>query len=355
MISLLMFLLFFVPFHVMAASPGTPFHLDRHKLPYGCGSCHVGFDFRSGGGQDSCLICHGNPSKRKSGLVRTDSVLADIEKELKKNYHHPVIETKGIHSTKEVLPEINQKALRHSDCADCHSPHQVSEENKYAGIRGRRSGNLVSEVTSEYQLCYLCHSESANLPGRYLNKKIEFSTSNPSFHPVEGEGKNLAVVSLLKPYKEKKLVPGDIAVIKCGDCHGSDDSNSPPGPHGSNYQYILKQNYSTRDLETESFFTYSLCYKCHNRTSILSDESFKYHSLHIKGNKVGTPGNGGTSCYTCHNSHGSTENRYLLRFNSDVVTPSSGGILKFKAKGAGTFRGECYLTCHGVDHNPKVY
>lgn len=349
--------LLLIPVSVLTvqAASSKPFHLDRQKLPYGCGSCHVGFDFRSGGGQEGCLTCHGNPAKRNAGLVRTTTQLADIEKELKKTYRHPILESKGVHSPKEVLPEINAKAPRHSDCVDCHSPHQVAEGNRFAGIKGKRSGNLVSDVTAEYQVCYLCHSDSANLPGRYVNKRVEFATTNPSFHPLEGEGKNLAVVSLVKPYKEKKTAPGDISRITCGDCHGSDDPNSPSGPHSSNYQYILRENFSARDNETESTFAYSLCYKCHSRSSILADESFRFHSMHIKGKKSSLPGNGGTSCHTCHTSHGSTEYKYLIRFNTDIVTPSSGGMLKFKEKGAGTFRGECFLTCHGVDHNPKVY
>jgi len=340
---------------VCEASSFTPLHLDRQKLPYGCGSCHVGFDFRSGGGQEGCFACHGSLGKRKTGLVRTGADLADFERELKKNYRHPILESKGIHSSREILPEINQKAPRHSDCVDCHSPHQVSSSNKLAGIKGKRTGNIVSDVTTEYELCYLCHSDSANLPGRSVNKRAEFAKTNPSFHPVESEGRNLSVLSLLKPYKEKSSNQGDISIIKCGDCHGSDDPKSPAGPHSSSYQYILRENFSTRDNEAESTFAYALCYKCHNRSSILGDESFKYHSMHIKGKKVGVLGNGGTSCHSCHTSHGSTEYRYLIRFNSSVVTPSSSGMLKFIEKGSGTFRGECFLTCHGVDHNPKVY
>lgn len=359
MVSLISIIALLVPAFAISAHAASlsspPFHLDRQKLPYGCGSCHVGFDFRFGGGQEGCLTCHGNPAKRRSGLVRSTVNLADIERELRKTYRHPILESKGLHSSKEVLPEVNYKAPRHSDCVDCHSPHQTSPGNRFAGIKGKRGGSVVTSVTAEYQLCYNCHSDSANLPGRSVNKRVEFATSNPSFHPVEGEGKNPAVISLLKPYKERKVASDEISVITCGDCHGSDDPSSPAGPHSSNYQHILRENFSTRDNESESMFAYALCYKCHNRSSILANESFRYHSLHIKGNKIGMPGNGGTSCHTCHTSHGSTEYRYLIRFNTDIVTPSSSGIMMFKERGAGTFKGECFLTCHGVDHNPKAY
>lgn len=340
----------------IAVSNYSPYHLDRKKLPYGCGSCHVGFDFRSGGGQDGCLICHGNPAKRAKGLYRSGTELKDIEQQFKKNYRHPVFESKGVHNNKEVLPEVDSRIRRHADCVDCHNPHQVGPNKSFAGLLANQSGRSLKTITKQYELCYLCHSTSANMPGREINKKAQFATTNPSFHPVEGEGRNQAVVSLLKPYKEKRVSHSDVSTIECTDCHASDDPSAPGGPHGSKYQHILKSNYSERDLEPESIFAYSLCYSCHDRNSILGDESFKYHSLHIRG-KAGSSSlsSGGTSCYTCHTSHGSAEYKYLIRFNSEVVSPNSVGLLKFREKGTGSFRGECYLSCHGVDHNPKSY
>lgn len=301
-----------------------------------------------------CTACHGNQSKTVKGLMRSKVDLKDIEADFKKTFHHPTFDVRGVHAAKEVLPETDPKALRHADCVDCHDPHLVSPENKFAGLRGKKSGNVSSVITKESELCYRCHGDSANLPGRSTNKKQLFSTNNPSFHPVEGEGKNSAVISLMKPYREKKVGGGDISTISCGDCHGSDNVDSSRGPHGSIYQYILVENFSARDNETESSYAYALCYRCHSRSSILGDESFKFHSLHIRGR--GTSINGtGTSCHTCHDSHGSIDNKYLIRFNQEIVTANSVGQLKFVSKGIGTFRGECYLSCHGVNHNPKTY
>jgi predicted CXXCH cytochrome family protein len=182
---------------------------------------------------------------------------------------------------------------------------------------------------------------------------VEFVATNKSFHPVEAEGKNLAVISLIRPYKEKKLADTDVSRLSCSDCHASDASSSPKGPHGSIHEYILVENYSLKDMQGESMFAYALCYKCHNRTSILANESFKYHSLHINGKNPSLLT--GTSCYTCHNSHGSTDNRYLIKFNIEVIKPTLTGQLKFVEKGNYQFSGECYLNCHGVEHNPKSY
>jgi Zn finger protein HypA/HybF involved in hydrogenase expression len=348
--SYLMVLLLVLSFFLVAAGPNVPSHLDRQKVKYGCTTCHVGFSLRTGGGSDRCINCHGSSSKVP---IAPGIKLKNIEAEFHKTYRHPTFDVRGMHNSGETLPETDPRAPRHADCVDCHHPHFVSPENKFAGIRGKRVGNVIADITQEYELCYKCHAESANLPGRFTNKRAEFALTNPSFHPVEGEGKNLAVVSLLKPYREKKTTPSDISTIGCGDCHASDSADSPKGPHGSSYPYILVENYSTKDNQPESPFAYALCYRCHNRTSILGDESFRFHALHIKGK--GATGADGTSCYTCHNSHGSSEHRYLIRFSMDVVSPNSQGLLKFAETGVSTFHGECYLSCHGVDHNPKSY
>lgn len=351
-VSLLIFLFGF-SLLLMAAAPNIPPHLDRQKVAYGCGTCHVSFNLMTGGGPEMCVSCHGPSSNQPNGSLVPGIKLKDIETEFKKTYRHPTFDARGVHRSTETLPETDPRAPRHADCADCHNPHFVNPVNRFAGIKGKRIGNLTADISHEYELCYNCHGDSANLPGRYTNKRAELSLNNPSFHPVEGEGKNLAVISLLRPYKEKKVAPNDVSVIKCADCHGSDNPASPSGPHGSNFQYILVDNYSTKDNQPESPYTYALCYRCHSRTSILANESFKFHASHIQGISQGLAN--GTSCYTCHNSHGSLDNRYLIKFNPAVVTPNARGLLKFAEKGISTFQGECYLSCHGVDHDPKSY
>lgn len=337
-----------------AYAVSQPLHLDKKNMQYGCAACHLGFDFTNGGGASRCISCHGPSSNNNVGLASQNIHLPDISKEFSKNFKHPVFTGKrNTHSARETLPETDPAIPRHVDCADCHSAHFVTADNPFAGLTGKKVGNFTAPITKEFELCYLCHSDSANLPIKSTNKKLEFALTNKSYHPVEGEGRNLSVISLLRPYREKKTASNDISVIKCADCHGSDDQNSPKGPHGSKYEGLLVENYSTSDGVVESDFAYGLCYKCHKRTSILNNESFPFHSRHITGERNFK--GGGTSCYTCHNSHGSVENRYLLKFNRDIVKESSSGKLQFVEKGVNTFHGECYLTCHGVDHNPKTY
>ena len=328
-------------------------HLDERYIKSGCAACHLGFDFKYGGGTKRCLLCHGPDSLSMTGLMAPGVSPKKVSADLAKNYSHSIKKGAGKHSPREVLPETDPGIARHVECSDCHKPHMSSSDAPYAGISGKKIGNFVTAITKEYELCYLCHSDSANLPLKSTNKRVEFSINNPSFHPIEGEGKNQAVISLIRPYREKKSSPNDISVLKCADCHSSDDSSSPRGPHGSKYQGLLTDNYSTGDNIVESSFAYGMCYKCHKRSSILGNETFPNHSRHITGERNFK--GGGTSCYTCHTSHGSVDNRYLIRFNRDVVTESSTGKLKFVERGTYAFHGECWLTCHGVDHNPKTY
>lgn len=345
--------IYFVLSTASATFAATATHLDERYIRTGCAACHLGFDFKYGGGVKRCLQCHGPNARAMVGITASDAYPKNVMPDLNKNYSHLLKKGGGKHSANEILPEKEANAPRHVECADCHKPHVSTYEAPFAGIVGKKVGNFATTITKEYELCYLCHADSANLPVKSTNKRIEFSVNNPSFHPIEGEGKNQAVISLIRPYREKKNSAGDISILKCADCHASDDSKSPRGPHGSKYQGILTDNYFTGDNITESAFAYGICYKCHRRSSILGNESFPQHSRHITGERNFK--GGGTSCYTCHTSHGSVENRYLIRFNRDYVTESSTGKLKFVEKGTYAFHGECWLTCHGVDHNPKSY
>lgn len=339
-ITLLTIALIFIVIQTQAAN--LPTHKIKANNPKSCSTCHFGI---AKDNQTICFQCHTNQAKISilSEASRPTGIQPqNIEAEYQKRYHHPTT-TQKIHSGNETLPETNPNAPRHADCVDCHDHHDTTQENKL--ITTNRNQQIP-----EHELCYRCHGDSANLPGRYTNKKQEFSISNQSFHPVEAEGKNSAVISLIKPFKIQKQAPGDVSTLTCSSCHASDNPSSPRGPHGSQYEGILTDHYSKDDNQLENQYAYALCYRCHKRDSILGNESFKFHSLHIQGSK-----GRGTSCYTCHNSHGSRENKYLLKFNPAIVSPNKSGQLKFMENGNSRFSGRCFLSCHGVDHNPKTY
>lgn len=318
-----------------------------------------------------CLICHSEKGRGdilektavKKERMQRYVAKTDINSELEKPFGHPILRTSALHSRREDLPEKDPRAPRHVACVDCHDHHQITSRNRFGPVKVTGAAGeskklkdvrdmIPGERVSDFELCFNCHGDSANLPLNQTNKRVEFSINNPSYHPVVGEGKNTVVPSLKSPYAAMKKRSSDVSIIKCGDCHGNNDEKGPKGPHGSTYPGILVRNYSINDGQPESSFQYALCYMCHERDSILRNDSFRYHALHIQGNP--NTRSLGTSCHTCHNSHGSTDNKFLISFNKDVVFSNvSSGQLRFVS--TGTFSGECYLTCHNVSHNPKRY
>jgi predicted CXXCH cytochrome family protein len=251
-------------------------------------------------------------------------------------------------------------------CADCHNPHAAGSSEGVSGNLPRSltqvagvnlGGTPVEAVSYEHELCLRCHGDApASVPSlvsRVIvqsNKRLQFQATNPSFHPVGNPGANPSVPSLLPPLTTS-------STIGCGDCHDADDTRKlggtgPAGPHGSIYRPLLARRYDTLDFSVESPAAYSLCYRCHQRDSILRDDSFKEHKKHVVEEEA--------PCSVCHDPHGISsaqgsvqKNSHLINFDRSVVFPNGAGRLEFVDLGFG--RGECYLSCHGEDHNPESY
>lgn len=179
------------------------------------------------------------------------------------------------------------------------------------------------------------------------NVRLEFDPSNPSFHPVEAAGQNPNVPSLISPLSVS-------SVVYCTDCHASDNS-SANGPHGSVYVPILKYRYETADYTTESYQAYELCYQCHERNAIVNNTS-NQHAERVHGAHIVTLQ---TPCNVCHDPHGvqgnSTNQSHLVNFDTSVVSQSTGPFGRLEFVDDGNFAGQCYLNCHGRNHNPRRY
>jgi predicted CXXCH cytochrome family protein len=304
--------------------------------------------------EDNCLPCHnGNVASK------------DIEAELIKTYAHPVQDYVGVHDPTE---DFTGPVGIHVECSDCHNPHRTNDtpspgapfiSGALEGVKGiNSSGEPVAEATYLYEVCYKCHGDnnvlsSSDIPRQIqqINVRLEFDQTNPSYHPIENIGRNPNVPSLLQPYNTNSK-------IFCTDCHNSDDNPNnggfgPYGPHGSINQYLLERNYSTEDYTIESSYAYALCYKCHDRGSILNDESFSKHKKHVVKKK--------TPCSVCHDPHGInssqgtfTNNSHLINFDISIVQPENQtGEIIFED--LGTFTGQCTLRCHGKNHYQKSY
>ncbi len=297
--------------------------------------------------EENCYACHNGNVAAKN-----------IQAEFMKFSRHPVDLNTGIHDPEE--PAVVD--TRHVECVDCHNPHasKPGEGNSLGPLNDVRGVSIlsaeISQVSIEYELCFRCHADSRGKPAprttrqfSQTNVRLEFNPANPSFHPIVGTGRNAHVPSLIA-----SLTVNDM--ITCSDCHNNNAGTEaggigPEGPHGSIYAPILERQYVTLDNTRESSFAYALCYKCHSRSSILQDESFKGHRKHIVEEN--------TSCNVCHDPHGISltqgnraNNSGLINFDTSVVFPNSEGQLQFESRG--TYEGICYLKCHNKDHNPDI-
>jgi predicted CXXCH cytochrome family protein len=294
--------------------------------------------------EQNCNSCH-------SGNVATK----DIQAEFNKMSVHPILNTDTVHDPIE--DPVNPP--RHVECADCHNPHASrlttavppNASGALAGLVGVTGvGTPIRPLTKEYELCFRCHADSINrgsarVPRHFVqtNARLEFAPESQSFHPVQTVGKNPNVPSLLPPMTASTL-------MYCTDCHNNNQGpgaggTGPNGPHGSVYTPILERELVLSDFNLENFGSYALCYKCHDRNSILSDQSFKGHRQHIVDAR--------TACTTCHDPHGVQQNTHLINFNTLYARPASNGRFEFIDQG--TFRGTCSVLCHDKDHAALSY
>jgi predicted CXXCH cytochrome family protein len=304
--------------------------------------------------EDNCLGCH-------NGQVARTNLSAEIDKF---SAHDP-----RRYSSAHDPEEAQLGSQPHVECSDCHNPHAVTPQAlsvgsiaigaTMAGVPGVTiAGTPIEWAQNEYEVCLRCHGDtSVGVPRRIArqaetqNLRLKFSPTNPSFHPVV-----ISSASPETPSLVPELAPG--SMIRCTDCHNNDNGpraggNGPDGPHGSNHDYLLERNYTVLDDNVESESEYAMCYKCHQRSSILSDQSFSAHAEHIVDAR--------TPCSACHDPHGisttvamGSDHTHLINFDTTIVRPETvSRLLGFRD--LGRFAGSCTLTCHGVNHVDRAY
>jgi hypothetical protein len=158
--------------------------------------------------------------------------------------------------------------------------------------------------------------------------------------------------------------------VYCSDCHtNANPAVGANGPHGSPLLHILagsltgNTNYSTvsqtgRNVEPTVPNT-ELCFKCHDYTTYVSGSSAtnthfrnggqNLHYEHMMNGRFTA-----TTCYTCHNTHGSANNLHLINFDAAIAVPLGGRTSETAWTWNGT-TGYCYVACHGQSHNPENY
>jgi predicted CXXCH cytochrome family protein len=301
-----------------------------------------------------CVVCHdGSPA------------LKDIRAQFAKPYKHP-IDISGKHSVAEDGSSdaygVSPIGNRHVECVDCHNPHVAKRNlapplapNASDQIRGvgrievingapgiaptytyRGPSDTIPPVT-EYQVCFKCHSTWTTQLGGRPDLALLFNPNNPSYHPVEAQGKNTNINpnAFVNNWDATKL-------MYCTDCHSSDDPNVR-GPHGSLHQYILKKAYIASSAN-RTIASDELCFDCHRYDTYGDHRATRaireYSRFNLPASPQGHTFHVGIKqypCYTCHDSHGSTTKPHL------IVTGRNPGLTNYTQTSSG---GTCFPTCH---------
>ncbi len=300
----------------------------------------------------NCTICHNGTLAKQN-----------IEAELLKPSSHQVQSRQWVHSPAEdpvTMP-------RHVTCVDCHNPHAATSSalgirppvlpGSLRGVSGVTvSGTPIREARFEYEICLKCHGVGEPVGMGITRQEItrnigrKINPASRSYHPMAAASRNTRMTGLAAPYNSS-------SVISCTDCHNNDQwmpgGKAPRGPHGSRFEPILEAEYQAVDPSTESLSSYALCYKCHDRSSILFNLGGFPHKQHVVDQHI--------SCAVCHDPHGSQNSTYLINFmtmsqqGAPVVRPSKSGRLEYVPDPARPGHGKCYMTCHNTDHNPASY
>jgi len=351
--------------HGLAGTMVWPGGVGPRARPAGdaglCVNCHTPHGRADGNGlvpsllpvreETGCLTCHDG-----SGPAATD-----IASEFNKPYRHPTAQFQGLHQAGESLPTAFEGTNRHAECEDCHNPHDV-QSDKVAPLAPNASMRIqgVSRVSVsngaagsqpvftfrsaddpapllEYETCFKCHSSwITTIRAGSPDLGLLMNPNNPSYHPVEAPGKGT-------------IPPGAFTTgwsstdqMFCGDCHGSDDGVTA-GPHGSLHAGLFASP-GFRQMNPDE-----LCFTCHDFETyadkdasdiVLANSRWnpprgkKGHVIHFEKD---------VSCFSCHETHGSTANPYLLVFGRNP------GIVSWADLGGGM------RTCAPTCHNSKDY
>ncbi len=411
-------------------SPHVP---DTSLVSDTCAACH-----RAHAAQDAslaaaapqataCFACHNGTGSNLDTMAQfADSAVPANDPATTSYYRHDAATTPAAPNTHSLAKddEFGGVSNRHSVCADCHNAHNATATTpvQYSdgwSVSGRQSaisgvavaaagggapptytfldGSAGSTPGREYQVCIKCHSGFTELrppdPGHpsrdAVDKGIELSASDASYHPIAAAGTNATTqmawsLSNTSPYKQWNFTTQ--GTVRCVHCHGDPrkiSATAPPQPdadlaaHTSQFRGLLIQNYRDRELkapdEVYDAADFALCFTCHAEQPFRSGSQaitrFDDHDLHMStiagegpgGTDIDTPGAGGGNaiCAECHFRTHSTAQAYneadranmgLVNFAPNVEPYN--GVLQFTRTATG---GSCTLVCHGEIHDSKTY
>lgn len=271
------------------------------------------------------------------------------------------------------------------ECSGCHDPHG-KERGRLRSTAFDTRGQVIERRTQFVaDICFGCHAGTEAAPlstsdsdlGRFFTRGV-------------ASGHGIGATAAGRPELPSLRTSAFQGRLDCVSCHDNPDPSGARGPHSSPHASLLKAPFGReKDLPKLGGRANDLCYLCHDRQSIASNQSFAFHNQHLTGftqagagtaNRQGAslsaaaavlglrspkdlrPGRSGAylpgygepaTCATCHASHGSLRQAALIEFDKSVVSSSSVGSATFQQSGLG--HGTCTLTCHGYDHVQTRY
>jgi hypothetical protein len=265
---------------------------------------------------------------------------------------HPIDEVAAAsHVSTEAAPPFT----RHVTCSDCHNTHEANTAaadaptvpGPLAGAWGL-VGGTTARASTQIEICYKCHSSTV---GGRQDVKAQFGPAAISGHAVSGASTSTVPTATFVP----AILPGDpvwtpSSILYCTDCHGDSTTGGTPAQkrelHKSASAPLLNGSYLGVNPDAGAV----VCYECHSET-VYADGSTdsaigmsyfqetlpndkRLHSFHVS-----RTGGKGLSCSSCHVTHGSSTQPYLLR--DDIVFSMTGD-----------HTGSCTTVCHlGLAHS----
>jgi hypothetical protein len=304
------------------------------------------------GSYGGCLACHGNAgtanahgsSQTKLMRFNYSTTIAAYPATNASNFCyncHGTVVANG--ATNNIQTQFGKTSKHSSEkCTDCHNMHQAkagshpAQTNTAGGVLNGAAGaqltsnpgfwaaptsgnfaakTIVSGSDAEATLCFKCHTafsasyNTASPSGGYNMTDVarEFNPNNfgnytstgtanwqsgetaGSFHPVLAAAtNNLGVTNnIVAPWTKNSL-------MACSDCHASDTTTDPSGPHGSAASFILKGPNTTWSSSITSLGNSAwmpagtFCRNCHNNSTTNSRFSAHSRSDHS------------IPCFNCH-------------------------------------------------------
>ncbi|MDL2122661.1 MAG: hypothetical protein LWX51_06165 [Deltaproteobacteria bacterium] len=298
-----------------------------------------------------CEYCHDGNSAADNIQIQFDD----------KTYAHPTDDYSGVHKVSESTTadmdpgDYDPTNSLHAECVDCHNPHaagstvHTAETNtvtatsplyKVSGVNPPSTAAWVTPaaasytekptstgISFEYELCYKCHSSwtGPNDPVVRDTAK-EFNSANASYHSVEDTGKASAYGTYVNPWDKDSL-------MYCSDCHGSETSSDPAGPHGSTIAHILKGNYNRDTGKSGQSTSDHLCFDCHDYQTYKAGGTNSGGSGFAKssGNLHTSTNHNAAVCMDCHSAlpHGINRKHLIVLTTDNADYINSAKITSF--------------------------